>query len=138
MTEIFKFLKGLSVFCVAQEVHLEPEDKSHNETHFAQYKECSKSVRAMERMNRLLLCKVVNPVTGKTSQQRLSGRDSGTEEMMRPHDVKVPSTPRGSCMTPHKCPVFLPQQTLGSCHREIPHQCFVCETPSVSRCSYCI
>lgn len=60
MTEIFKFLKGLSVFCVAQEVHLEPEDKSHNETHFAQYKECSKSVRAIERMNRLVLCKVVN------------------------------------------------------------------------------
>lgn len=49
------------MFCVAQEVHLEPENKSHNETHFAQYKECSKSVRAMERMNRLLLCKVANP-----------------------------------------------------------------------------
>lgn len=108
---MINFLKGLSVFCVAQEVHLEPEDKSHNETHFAQYKGCSKSVRAMERMNRLLLCKVVNPITRKTSQQRLFGRDSGTEEMIRPHDVKVPSIPRGSCVTPHKFLVLLPQQT---------------------------
>lgn len=68
-TGVIRFLKGLRVFYVAPKGTPGTKgQKPHgNRKHiFVQYQEHSKSARAMERMNGLLLCKVVDsPTLGK-------------------------------------------------------------------------
>lgn len=66
MTKVTSFLKGLRVFSVAPKGS--PGTKGQkprgNRKHiFVQYQEHFKSARAMERMNGLLLCKVVDSPT---------------------------------------------------------------------------
>lgn len=66
MTEVISFLKGLRVFSVAPEGTpgtKGQKPQGNRKQIFVQYQEHSKSARAMERMNGLLLCKVADSPT---------------------------------------------------------------------------